>query len=621
MKQKIKNIFKKSSKKTLGKLGLFLVFGMIIMGVNFCLGADGQTKLPWYYFSTPESEGGEMMLEAEQNGGVEEVAKDLALAVAAKPFKIALNGVGDILAYLIIHVAGPILDAVLNQGFVSNFLNLEAIYKGWVIVRDLLNMFFMMLLLFSAFATIFQVEKYHLRKVIIMLIVMALLVNFSFPITLFVIDFSNSAMYFLIETTFSSGLSKSVKLVDVTNFGEALKNSYGISSDMSTIFMGVILNFLVLITLLAIGLILLIRILAFVILLIVSPAGFVFAFFPDTKSVANDWWSALFKYAFLGPVMTFFLYLAILIFDRNLPIGDNASSSLSYFKFIVPIIFLWMGLIASQKFGGRGSEMAMGIAKKTGNKIKGYGQTLAWGGIKSTGIPGAFKTRYADIKGSFDKSRENREAWLANKIGSKSAMSDLERKRYEEDAKKMKNFSNEDLEEKAKTGNIAAADELLNRKSLKQEIFEEAIKNSKDDKRNADLTGKYKGANKETRIDIVASIDARKNSQDEKKITNMMAASGLSRDKAVEKILEDDIKSRLTKLNYTDFAKQDFEKIYSDVAKKISPSSSRLDQVEGAAIQDALHDAFRGLDNLAKDEVVKNLSKNQNAVLHANGVI
>ena len=386
MKQKIKNIFKKPTKKALGKLGLFLIFGMMILDVNFCLGADqSTTPLPWYYFSTPESGGGEIMLEAMQQGGVGETVKELALDVAAKPFKIALNGIGDILAYLIIHVAGPILDAVLNQDFVSNFLNLEAIYKGWVIVRDLLNMFFMLLLLFSAFATIFQVEKYHLRKVIIMLIVMALLVNFSFPIALFIIDFSNSAMYFLIETTFSSGPSKAVKLVDVTNFGEALKNSYNISSAMSTIIMGVILNFIVLITLLAIGLNLLIRILAFVILLIVSPAGFAFAFFPDTKNVANDWWSALFKYAFLGPVMTFFLYLAILIFDRNLPIGDNASASLSYFKFIVPIVFLWMGLIASQKFGGRGSEMAMNMAKKTGNKIKGYGQTLAWGGTKMIG--------------------------------------------------------------------------------------------------------------------------------------------------------------------------------------------------------------------------------------------
>ncbi|NLC30601.1 MAG: type IV secretion system protein, partial [Candidatus Moranbacteria bacterium] len=145
------------------------------------------------------------------------------------------------------------------------------------------------------------------------------------------------------------------------------------------------------ITLFAIGLNLLIRILAFVILLILAPVGFAFAFFPDTKGIANSWWSALLKYAFMGPIMVFFLYLAMSIFKwKGMPnnalnqIGEGAPS-LEYFKFLIPIVFLWMGLIISQKFGGSGAGVAMNMAKKTGNKIKGYGQTLAWGGTKMIG--------------------------------------------------------------------------------------------------------------------------------------------------------------------------------------------------------------------------------------------
>lgn len=213
-----------------------------------------------------------------------------------------------------------------------------------------------------------------------MLIVMALLVNFSYPITMFVIDFSNSAMYYLIG---SIADSTSATLAKFSGFATTIYDSAGVSDDLVDILLSIIFLFIFLCTLMAVGLNLLIRILAFSILIILSPAGFAFAFFPDTKSIANSWWSALFKYAFMGPVMVFFIYLANLIFN----IGNQNGGDLvgSIVRYIIPIVFLWMGLIISSKFGGDGSKMAMGIAGKVGGNIKSYGQKAAWGGVKAVG--------------------------------------------------------------------------------------------------------------------------------------------------------------------------------------------------------------------------------------------
>ena len=527
------------------------------------------------------------------------------------PFRIVLVGILNAMSELL-KFSGLLLDKTLNQSFFRSVIENEGIYRGWVVVRDVLNIFFMLLLLFSAFATIFQVEKYHLRKVIIMLVVMALLVNFSFPIALFIIDFSNSAMYFLIESAFGTTPSPSANIADVSRFADGLVSAYAINQEVSALILNIVLVFMLFVTFFAIGINFLIRILAFAILLILAPAGFTFAFFPGTKSVANEWWSALIKYAFLGPIMAFFLYIAIMIFDGNYLPGANEYFAKTVVRFIIPVTFLWMGLIISQKFGGHGSAMAMNFAKKTGGWIKTSAQGAAVGavilGANSTGVPGALKQRYSEIKGGFNKSREDREAKVASAFGSKGAMSDLERKRYKESLDKMKGFSSDDLKREATGGNIAAAEELLNRKALDVDTYQKAINSSKQDqKRKDDLTAKFKGANKENRIDIVASIDARSK------------AAGAASDTEKEQIIRDEVSSKITKLNGFEFAKQDFENIWKEIQRK--GSGDRFDKAESNAMSHAIQDAFWNLNQTARADIAKNISGNQRVALKDMGII
>ncbi len=56
-----------------------------------------------------------------------------------------------------------LIDFTLTPEFQS-ILRMNAVKEGWEIVRDFLNIAFIFFLLFSAFATIFQVSKYHIKS-------------------------------------------------------------------------------------------------------------------------------------------------------------------------------------------------------------------------------------------------------------------------------------------------------------------------------------------------------------------------------------------------------------------------------------------------------------------------
>lgn len=468
MKQKIKNIFSVSSKKALGKLGLFLIFGMMIWNLNgslvlenefifdnenYLIVANAETWVD-EVTTTMTASGTNQSLLDKAGSVVSYIAGKTPLALA---FKAILIGVLSILHVLTLAAAG-LVDLALNQKFIHLFLTDNRIYIGWVVVRDMLNMFFMLLLLFSAFATIFQVEKYHLRKMIIMLIVMALLVNFSYPITIFIIDFSNSAMFYLVDQT---ALSQSAKIANFSGFSTSIYDSVGVwGSDFVDIILSIILIFILFVTLFAVGLNLLIRILAFAVLIVVSPAGFVFAFFPDTKNIANDWWGAIFKYAFMGPVMVFFIYLANLIFNTGPENNDDLIVSLV--RYIMPMAFLWMGLIAANKFGGSAAGAAMNIAKRgrqlftrlswAGTKLLGRGLDNVTGGHVG-GTWGAVRNRWNQFGDDYKRKVDRRSAELGGNIGVRDAREKLVRERLK--VMEDEGISNEELNRLQTEGTMA----------------------------------------------------------------------------------------------------------------------------------------------------------------------
>ncbi len=275
----------------------------------------------------------------------------------------------------------------ISPEFSNALFNSDGVYAGWKIVRDFLNIFFVFFLLFSAFATVFQVQSYHIKKTWVLIIVMALLVNFSWPITRVIIDFTNVLMVTILgadgtTTTPASGLisrfsdsSQFVKSMIGEDFFKGNEVQGGEEGLLMALLLGIGVGLFILFTFFTIMLLLMARTILLVILLIFAPIGYVLLAFPSTKSYASGWWNLLFKQAFVGPIVIFLLYLSTIILgDMTTTNSDtlgkiltengikNAFTGLS--SVMLAMGLFWTSILAAQKMSGQTANLALAGAKK-----------------------------------------------------------------------------------------------------------------------------------------------------------------------------------------------------------------------------------------------------------------
>jgi len=332
---------------------------------------------------------------------------DKITKVASFPADLATGAIATLLnelLYLVfvfmgilVIIAGVLFDWAINPDNFMMVMNLKAIYTGWQIVRDFFNLAFILVLLFSAFCTVFQVEKYHLKKILLTLVIMALLVNFSYAIARFIIDVANVTMYYILSTAFPDLGNKTGMVTGIVQFTGivydlAPSGLTGLIGKSATVKMlcSIIFLFLLASTLLIIGILFLIRIVVLAILVIFSPVGFVAGIFPGTKNYADKWWDQLFKQAFFGVIMSFMLYLSIMIMKEMQDTGGIAEKMklfagqitgkgvANYSEIIttallmaIPITLLWMGIIVSQQMGAYGAATAKKLGTGAMSKFSG----------------------------------------------------------------------------------------------------------------------------------------------------------------------------------------------------------------------------------------------------------
>jgi hypothetical protein len=76
----------------------------------------------------------------------------------------------------------------------NDFTNSAAVVYGWVVIRDICNMFFIVILLVIAFSVILRIDGYDIKKMIPKLLIMAVLINFSRTICGLIIDLAQVIM-------------------------------------------------------------------------------------------------------------------------------------------------------------------------------------------------------------------------------------------------------------------------------------------------------------------------------------------------------------------------------------------------------------------------------------------
>lgn len=303
-------------------------------------------------------------------------------------FKTLLFGIASLFG-MGVSMSAAIFIAFTNDQVMGIF-GLNAIYTGWSFVRDVFNIVFILSLLFSAFGTIFQVSKYSLKSSLLWIILMALLVNFSWPIARVIIDATNVLMFFFIPADIgSAGLFSSIQ--GGTNFAQVLLDASAASGSgpitTTNLFLIIIFTFLFAIVLLGISLTLLIRVAALVMLLILAPVGFAGMAFAGTRGLADKWWGAFLKYALVGPAMIFMIALANLVLvELGSDIGSGGSEiaqgvtgvigasgdsvmaqtglGRTILLFLVPLVFLWSALLVGGQMGTYGASTIQGYASK-----------------------------------------------------------------------------------------------------------------------------------------------------------------------------------------------------------------------------------------------------------------
>lgn len=410
---------------------------------------------------------------------------------------------------ILITLAASLLNAVLDPDLFNSIMQNPALYTAWADVRDVLDVAFIMMLLFSAFCTVFQIDKYNYKKILLNLVIMALLVNFSWPIARFIIDFGNVLMYYFVNTF---GLAQGglwTSFAGNSGLYSVIHPASGASSDTSLLLASVVFLFIFAVTLLVIAILLVIRVIVLAILVIFSSVAFVGSIIPGVSSYSGKWWDSMFKYVFFGPIMTFMIALSLAMMvtmqsvQSTFNITSNAQAGLlgptiaAFAFFSIPVIILWVGLGFAQQLSiygaGAAKKYSMGAMKWAT-----YGGA-AWG-LKKSGISGGVKKRWDNSyfgTTATKKRQEKRESFVYGKLRGKTDAEQEMKKKAEE--YKKENESTESLKKKADSGDAAAAYRLALDGDIDANTYKNAMSKIKD-KRVKDL---IEGKTRDKRIDVV----------------------------------------------------------------------------------------------------------------------
>ncbi|MDB5194816.1 MAG: seg, partial [Parcubacteria group bacterium] len=212
---------------------------------------------------------------------------------------------------LLVYLSGM----VLNWSVEYSVINMKANYAAanidavWTVMRDLANMGFIFVLLYTAIMTIFGQGKY--KETITKMVVAALLINFSLFITKAIIDASN-----VLSLLFYNAISPGVNVTNAASVGisSSFMNALGIQglykatsllSGTKMVIIGAAGSVIYLIsafTFLAVAAMFMIRFIVLLFVAALSPLMFVGSIFPGAGGYTKQWWSALTSQAFFAPV-------------------------------------------------------------------------------------------------------------------------------------------------------------------------------------------------------------------------------------------------------------------------------------------------------------------------------
>lgn len=309
----------------------------------------------------------------------------------------------------------------------NGYLDAPPVIIGWVMVRDVANMFFVVVLLAIAIGTILGIEQYEWKKTLVKLILAAVFINFSKLIAQLLIDIAHVfTMTFLNAITATAGGN----LINMFGFDKMVSilsqapENAGVSNIRLDIVAGSILALIfaafAMATIGAYLFVMALRVVVLWTLIILAPLAYLLGAIPNTQSYAKEYWDTFIRHVMVAPVMVFFLWLSFATLGNgniasqiNLKLGGdtlggaigqttaaataaNPSTSIleittweNMANFMIAIAFLLIGISVVQKLGVKGGDMVSGavsFAKNVALLASGYaaGRWIAGKGVEGT---------------------------------------------------------------------------------------------------------------------------------------------------------------------------------------------------------------------------------------------
>ncbi len=340
---------------------------------------------------------------------------------------VVLAKILEVIIYFIGKLVILIVDAVISVAQYNHFIDATPVKAGWPLVRDVTNMFVIVILLAIAFGTLIGYQKLHYKGVLGKLLVMAVLVNFSKQLIGLLIDFSQVVMLTFVNAfraaaggnfTQALKLDKMLALnvdavapgatTDASTPGDPLLIKTVIALMLAVFFLGISCVLLIIMLIY-----LIFRIVGLWIALILSPLALFLTAVPPVisgkvHSIAGGYWDKLSSLVSGGPVMAFFIWLTLATIQGGgfgtfgITAGAGANEATTAFQssgfanaigniedvstFFVAVVMLLMGVDTAIGMSGSLGPMATGMMRKVQRTGIGAAKIAAYGAPALAGL-------------------------------------------------------------------------------------------------------------------------------------------------------------------------------------------------------------------------------------------
>ncbi len=326
------------------------------------------------------------------------------------------------LLVLVVDILGKVLVVLMHILIwicsYNDFVSSLAVTNGWIILRDVCNMFFILILLVIAFATVLNIEGYSWKKLLPKMLLMAVLINFSKLICGVIIDFAQVIMLTFVNGFRDIGggnLAAMLGIPDLLSINSDAVTPVNMLSIAGTYLLALAYVIVSIGVIVIILFVLVMRMVMLWILVTLSPLAYLLGALPNTSKYASKWWSQFTENVVSGPILAFFIWLSFASATYDVgshaqkPNGGNvneveqkyldATAGLSksgspdgMLKFIISIGMLIGGVIITKDLGGAAAKaVSQGMSvnnwarKKTTNAAKEVGKTTAQVGLRTAG--------------------------------------------------------------------------------------------------------------------------------------------------------------------------------------------------------------------------------------------